>query len=378
MSHVLLKLVNKISTIMSFKILIFLIFFVLKNTSADREPVFVNKTSLDFSTYLVSPHDVCNEISCISVSQLFFIQDESIICPKGRIKVAYADQAGRFRVASVNTNKARRAVKSTRLIENCDRLTPTTTRKIIKPKSIITSKPTTIQNPEISSILTEDDSFLACPFSLEDKEYIQRHFPANMFDDTGDAIYGSSLIALVISFVIAILKLKKNSKHETSTGVTYESAFTTVPKQSTLIATRHQKPIGFTTGTQQSTLTATGHQQPIGFTTGTQQSTLTATGHQQPIAFTTGHQQQTAFLTALQQLTTSSIGSREEQCQAGASTVTDLNEIQQYQEIAFCGCIKGNCIRGTCRCNRAKRACGPLCHKGKVNTNCKATLEHYT
>ncbi len=222
MSHVLLKLVNKISTIMSFKILIFLIFFVLKNTSADREPVFVNKTSLDFSTYLVSPHDVCNEISCISVSQLFFIQDESIICPKGRIKVAYADQAGRFRVASVNTNKARRAVKSTRLIENCDRLTPTTphymsptissqakTRKIIKPKSIITSKPTTIQNPEISSILTEDDSFLACPFSLEDKEYIQRHFPANMFDDTGDAIYGSSLIALVISFVIAILKLKK-------------------------------------------------------------------------------------------------------------------------------------------------------------------------
>lgn len=40
----------------------------------------------------------------------------------------------------------------------------------------------------------------------------------------------------------------------------------------------------------------------------------------------------------------------------------------------FCNCKKSNCISGNCSCHRANRACGPACHGGNANKNCKATL----
>ena len=55
-------------------------------------------------------------------------------------------------------------------------------------------------------------------------------------------------------------------------------------------------------------------------------------------------------------------------------TVRQINEIQDYRSMAWCGCAVGKCTSGNCRCHKAKRACGPLCHGGKVNINCKATL----
>ena len=47
--------------------------------------IYVEPGSLDFSTYLVAPHEVCNDISCITVDKLFFVNDASIRCPVGRL-----------------------------------------------------------------------------------------------------------------------------------------------------------------------------------------------------------------------------------------------------------------------------------------------------
>jgi hypothetical protein len=102
---------------------IFTVFlFICVNTVVSEKTIYVEPGSLDFSTYLVAPHEICNEISCITVQKLFFVQDDSIVCPHGYLKIAYTDQAGKFRVASAKTDRARRSIKAKRLFENCDRL----------------------------------------------------------------------------------------------------------------------------------------------------------------------------------------------------------------------------------------------------------------
>ncbi len=110
------------------------VFFCLISvrTFVSTNRIYVNRENLDFSTYLGAPHEVCNEISCITVKNLFFyhrqinitdssIRQLNIICPPGILKVAYNDQAGKFRAASAQTNKARRSVDK-RLLQDCERI----------------------------------------------------------------------------------------------------------------------------------------------------------------------------------------------------------------------------------------------------------------
>lgn len=42
---------------------------------------------------------------------------------------------------------------------------------------------------------------------------------------------------------------------------------------------------------------------------------------------------------------------------------------------SYCSCEKSNCVSGRCHCHLANRACGPLCHGGKSQINCRATFE---
>ncbi len=201
---------------MSFKIFSVLV-FVCINTVVSEQPIYVEPGSLDFSTYLVAPHEICNEISCITVDKLFFVKDASIVCPVGHLLIAYTDQAGKFRVASVKTNKARRSIKSKQLAENCERLgttphymspTISSLQKVAlknqrqqkpqhtKTQSTTTQSTTTMTTHmplELSSILTDDETFLTVKqtdfkssISFKDIEYLNNKFPINLFDDTGE------------------------------------------------------------------------------------------------------------------------------------------------------------------------------------------------
>ena len=201
---------------MSIKIFSVLV-FVCINTVVCKQPIYVEPRSLDFSTYLVAPHDICNEISCISVNELFFIKDTSIACPVGHLPVAYTDQAGKYRVASVKTNKARRSIQGKKLVENCERLgttphymspTISSLQKVSKknqrqqqPQHTTTlstaTQSTTTTMPhmplDLSSILTNDETFFTVKqpdfetsISFKDIQYLNNKFPNNLFDDRGE------------------------------------------------------------------------------------------------------------------------------------------------------------------------------------------------
>ena len=76
------------------------------------------------------------------------------------------------------------------------------------------------------------------------------------------------------------------------------------------------------------------------------------------------------------------------QSQGSASATQENNKTQYISAMAQpatmtqvdslpCDCTKGNCINGSCRCKKNQKACGPLCHKGGENLNCRATIEYY-
>jgi len=338
---------------------------------------------------LVAPHDICNAISCITVDKLFFVEDSSVVCPFGYLKVAYKDQAGKFRVASAKTNKDRRSIDS-RLAENCERIgatphymipTVSSLQKIktsknqrktpTETKSTTTKTTTTTRayvSLDISSILTEDESFrtASCSVSLEDLQYLNNKLPYSLFDDTGDAIYGTGLVAALLSFIFTLVKLlaKNRSAHVQPN----------MPKPNEYSSPR---PVN-----------STAAQQGLSFLGSAKEHIHHA------LSLPVRERQNEAFdiirlnslpvqVSAPVRNTTTAIPLpfeapvvvQQTSNAISVPTVNQINEVQDYRSVAWCGCSKGKCISGNCRCHKAKRACGPLCHGGKVNVNCKATLD---
>ncbi len=363
--------------------------------------IYVEPGSLDFSTYLVAPHEVCNDISCITVDKLFFVNDASIRCPVGRLKVAYNDQAGKFRVASAETSKARRSVNTKKLVENCEHLgttprymspTISSLQKINLKKQQQPHQPhTTTQSTtttstiahspiDLSSILTDDDSFqtASCSISFDEIDYLNNSFPQNLFDDKGDAIYGTSLVAALLSLIIALVKLnaKSNLAHvqpQISSNNDYSSP--KLPAHSTAAQFSNALRSLSVTRSAQGSINHATSIQPVR-ENGTLASDVVRVNvlpaqasapveilpyraSDIPLPFTSSDPVQPNF----------SYESRMR------SAVSQVNEVADYRAAAFCGCKVGMCIKGNCRCHKAKRACGPLCHGGKANLNCMATID---
>ncbi len=357
---------------------IFTVFlFICVNTVVSEKTIYVEPGSLDFSTYLVAPHEICNEISCITVQKLFFVQDDSIVCPHGYLEIAYTDQAGKFRVASAKTDRARRSIKAKRLFENCDRLG--TTPHYMSPTfsslqkvtlrnqrqhqqqhqqkhtttQATTTTTTTIANfpLDLSSILTDDDTFhtvneqdFRTSISYEDIDYLKNKFPRNLFDDTGDAVYGSSLVAVLISLIIALVQL--NAKSNTA-QIKAKS-----PKPNDYSSPIHSNATQFANAPQ-STVNSLRQDQIIQPFQERQAST--------PVFYSVSAQQTTTTSLPAAQIHPTNFS----QASLGQANVSQVNEVEDYRSLAWCGCPVGKCISGNCRCYRARRACGPLCHGGK-------------
>jgi len=342
----------------------FLVFFVAVSISTISKAarIYVERGDLDIGTYLVSPHEVCNEISCISVDKLFFVEDSSIVCPFGRLKIAYSDQSGKFRVASAQTNKARRSTVSSRLVENCERqetspryMSPTfsslqkakknffirnktsTTTETIAAATTTTVTTTSIYNMPLglSSILTDDDTFqtASCSFSVADLEYLKHKFPHNLFDDTGDAIYGTGLVAALISFIITLVKLlAKKRSAEVQPKIISPNAYSSParPMHSTasqFISAQHPPSLNVQplrerqTGVSDIVLVSS---LPVQASVPLQQSMATVTV---PLHSSISQRQQATFPEPPQSVL----------------TVSHVNEEKSYKELAFCGCTKGTC-----------------------------------
>jgi len=301
----------------------------------------------------VAPHEVCNEISCITVNKLFFITDSSILCPPGNLKVAYNDQAGKFRAASAQTNKARRSVDK-RLLEDCERIetnphymnpTVSSLQKVKKNmRKTITSTTTAITTTttetailknnlqfDLSSILTDDNSFqtAACSVSIDDLEYLNRKFP----------------LAALLSFIFTLVQLLAK-RSQVQPKITSPNAYSSPTRPS------HSTFAHFASALQGFTFS----RQPESVIPASQQATTAI-----PLPFNDSERQQNNLPAPRQTI----------------PTVSSINEVENYRTSAFCGCSKGNCVSGNCRCYKAKRACGPLCHGRKENLKCEATLAYY-
>jgi len=228
------------------------------------------------------------------------------------------------------------------------------------------------------SLLTNDGSELidsfetARQYSLEDSQYLTNSFPRNMFDDKGDAIYGTGLIVSLLSFIVTLIKLvllkKKIEEDELMTQAN--------PK--------HQQKTSTPNPTTASNLYS--HGQPTPFMLYSHQSNnpdvptvaKLQTQHNPPLLPTVPQSSNVSNLytqyvhgPSMPLMSASQLPTTPDQ-----STVGDVID-QSDPTMRFnvkCGCQKGYCKTGPCHCALAKRACGPACHGGKANQKCTRTL----
>ncbi len=200
---------------------------------------------------------------------------------------------------------------------------------------------------DLSSILTDDNSFqtAACSVSIDDLEYLNRKFPHYLFDDTGDPIYGTGLVAALLSFIFTLVQLLAK-RSQVQPKMTSPNAFSSPTRPS------HSTFAHFASALQGFTFS----RQPESVIPASQQATTAI-----PLPFNDSERQQNNLLAPRQTI----------------PTVSSINEVENFRTSAFCGCSKGNCVSGNCRCYKAKRACGPLCHGRKENLKCEATLAYY-
>jgi len=177
--------------------------------------------------------------------KFFFVEGPSVVCPIGfDLKLAYKDQEGRYRVGSLNTNKSTK-----KILENCvikskkeiqseqPNYMKSTKASEAKTRTKFFTQKSTTQLPRLNNIQQNEDDILASSdenrfrlsnhqsdimtndlseisdgsfktvqLTLEDELNVKNSFPQNMFDDKGDAIYGTGLLTLLLSLICALVK----------------------------------------------------------------------------------------------------------------------------------------------------------------------------
>lgn len=331
---------------MEYFILIILLSFSINGLSSTK--ILITEKEIDLEVFLSMPYETCNEYGCFYPNKFYFIEDQKIECPQKSMKLAYKDQNGKYRVASL-LNKSKRSVDS-KIVENCQRrfsnrlkskavpkyMQPTLSSEskrvskntnLIRPVSTTTLQSNVILSEKMDSILTEDYSIISnnnfdtaksfC--SLDDMNYLKNKFPQNMFDDTGDIIYSSSLILSLLSLMGTIIKLilssaeKKNMKGN-------------LLKENNL------------------------------------NDFLREINNKESSKETSTPKKSNSYSIVLPKL---------------VPQVKLQNENKKSNSKDFCFCKVGTCISGNCNCHKASRACTALCHGG-LNNNCKANLNHYS
>ena len=370
-------------------------FFISTSPISD---VYISASDLDLTTFITMRTEACNRNGCFYPMKFFFVEGPSVVCPIGfDLKLAYKDQEGRYRVGSLNTNKSTK-----KILENCvikskkeiqseqPNYMKSTKASEAKTRTKFFTQKSTTQLPRLNNIQQNEDDILASSdenrfrlsnhqsdimtndlseisdgsfktvqLTLEDELNGKNSFPQNMFDDKGDAIYGTGLLTLLLSLICALVKfiLEKQKNKQLS------DLHQNLPKTSTFIA-----PQVSSNPNQYSepfiTQNLTPHvSETIGYHTALPNpptaSQLTA------LAQNDSTIQHTRNSHALIRSQLSGPGSMISQ------------QVAQATFNSNCNCPTGNCIKGNCHCYKAKRACGPTCHGGNgTSINCKATVEH--
>jgi len=194
--------------------------------------------------------------------------------------------------------------------------------------------------------------------------------PLNSFNFSGDAIYGTGLVAALLSLIIALVKynsaevLKSPKSRQSKVPKPNDYSSPTHPTHSTA-AQNSNAPSSFSFAP--TSIVHDSHIQPI-----RDFLTLLSDSHRVDLR---NDNASAAVETRFHSASATPLSSAQVQPALITHTVRQVNEVANYREKAFCGCQKGKCISGNCKCHRARRACTPLCHGGKPNIKCEATID---
>lgn len=361
------------------------------------------------------PLKITNNLGVLKLDRVYLIESKKYICPQGSVMFAYRDQAGNFRVASSTLDEETSTHDISRAIieENCEKSglkrTWKNTKNYMKPT--ISSQAKTNTDSQYYKPTPNSQSYRPTPNSqsyrpttttyptrdpyditedLEENDISNiksntANFPAYMFDDKGDAIYGSSLAVTIFTAIIGFIKMLRENRSLMQQLVSAKKSIgeflkegesdeeIRMKKKSKKNLSSQPKCSSFNSPRISRNLYTTAESYKSKESVSTDDSQQSS-GQNLP-----GNQPITLNINLPTNLEKENAGSSSNQKEIAQNIVlSNQNNLGQSKlgGSIFCSCRRGNCIKGHCKCFVNKKACTSSCHAG-VNPNCCATLEHY-
>ncbi len=198
--------------------------------------------------------------------------------------------------------------------------------------------------------------------------YLIRCLVLNFINISGDAIYGTGLVAALLSLIIALVKLHvKGNSAQIRSHVPKPNDYST-PTRSNHSTAAQNSNVPPSISFAPTNFAQTSSIQPI-----RDLLTLISDSHR---VDSRNANASAPLETIFHSASSTQLSSAQVQPSLAAqSSVRQVNEVASYRNIAFCSWKVGKCISGNCKCHKARKACTPLCHGGKDNINCKATID---
>lgn len=388
-------------------LLVTLCIYLVNSASIKKQILYIAKNEISDGKVIMYPLKIENNFGFLKLDKVYLIQGNDYICPAGYMTFAYQDQQGNFRIASSNFDEDSSSTDISRaiLLENCEKSGNKHTKNYMKgtissnakinknskpfkmapmfPKHYDSSTTTRFQNYEQTTAISElrqsdsPDHLLTNDFSLIESD--EADFPAYMFNDKGDAIYGSGLAVTIFAAIMGFIKMLRENKAlfrqlvsakksldeflkaDTDQGKkTPTTSDTTPPRQSTLsdissLNSTRQNNTVYTTAKVNESKEANNDTTSI-----THQSTSLHSKEQQPVTVNIHMPPSTGS----QQINTDpNIPKIFPNLLLSPANIITHNQ----DESDPCTCQRGNCISGHCKCRKNRRVCTDRCHSGRVN-----------
>ena len=217
------------------------IYFANSLPTKVKPTIFVPASEIMGYKGMLWPLKITNNLGSLKIETCFFVLNPIYICPVGYFKCAYEDQQGKFRLASTDMDDdltipltiiefRPRAF----LIENCAKsvnqkqlpklknyMKPTLSSKAKMSSkffpAITRIKEATTRQPESCNCITNDLTSIDSQSQINDLlsndiSSIDQSFPAYLFDDKGDAIYGTGMVVTILTAIMGFVKMLRDNK----------------------------------------------------------------------------------------------------------------------------------------------------------------------
>ena len=433
------------------KMIISLLLMILNTYSSysvpiDKTSLYVSASDISIRKAIKYPLKIRNNFGNLNIDEVYFLKNAADYdCPEGTMKLVYKDQLDNYRVASsyLDEEYSTTGIARAPLFENCKKMQKSLVKNYMKQTISSQAK---INNQAVHYKFTTTTESTVIPLDSDSHDLIsndissieleEKNFPAYMFDDKGDAIYGSGLLLSILTALIWFLKMLRDNKkllkqlEDAKTCVNEYLKKNNVEYQIKNKKTRLTKsdqafsasssPRTFTTSSNTMYITApSAPPQPFLLHESSRTDSSNAdfsyplrlsntqeskSQHiQEPASYhaqesTNQHIQEPA-VPHVQESTSQHIQEpavhhvhdkppiilninmsmppslESNQLTSASNKIDDQNinyGVENQKNEVFCKCKKGNCSSGRCTCFINNKKCGRLCHGKVINENCLA------